>query len=322
MEATIAKTKRRRTVRERAKRSSLLFYALFMLIPTVHFFVFYLYVNFDSFLMAFRNYQLTDNGIATSFAGWSNFQEGWSTLAAGNGYRIRNTLIFFAVQVFVSGPLSILAAYYIYKKKFFSGFFRVMLFMPQVLSAVVMGTLYKYVMGNGLSWIVEKASGVSMEYFWKAPSTNMWAMILFNVIMSFGVNVLLYTNAMSALSTSVMESAKLEGCTPLQELWHIVLPGIFPTISSLLLVDLCGCFMNQYGLWTIYEAQVPSNLGNVGHFLYWSARDGDLFSQTAIGGVKVGYPQLAAIGLILTFLTIPVAFLTRYLLNRFGPSEE
>ncbi|HBB05301.1 MAG TPA: ABC transporter permease, partial [Firmicutes bacterium] len=47
-------------------------------------------------------------------------------------------------------------------------------------------------------------------------------MILFNIVMSFGVNVLLYANAMGNVNPALIESASLEGANTFSILWHVV----------------------------------------------------------------------------------------------------
>ena len=50
----------------------------------------------------------------------------------------------------------------------------------------------------------------------------------------------------------------------------------------------------------------------IGYYLY----------TKILGATTSEFPYFAAFGLVLTFITVPVAFLTRYLLNKFGPSVE
>ena len=54
------------------KREKLIFYISMMALPVAQFLVFYLYVNFDSFALAFKEYSL-DGGYI--FAGFKNFND-------------------------------------------------------------------------------------------------------------------------------------------------------------------------------------------------------------------------------------------------------
>ena len=71
-------------------KKKLVFYLILMLIPVAHFFVFYVYINFNSFALAFTSYEKASEGfLVKSFAGFSNFAKGFEELAK-YPYRIKN----------------------------------------------------------------------------------------------------------------------------------------------------------------------------------------------------------------------------------------
>ncbi len=75
-------------------KKKLAFYLILMLIPVAHFFVFYVYVNFNSFALAFTSYEKTSEGVLVkSFASFSNFAKGFEELSKYL-YRIKNSLLF------------------------------------------------------------------------------------------------------------------------------------------------------------------------------------------------------------------------------------
>ena len=63
-------------------KKKFVFYLILMFIPVVHFFVFYVYINFNSFALAFTSYEKASEGfLVKSFAGFSNFAKGFEELA-------------------------------------------------------------------------------------------------------------------------------------------------------------------------------------------------------------------------------------------------
>ncbi len=295
------------------------FYLSFLIIPIIHFFVFYLYVNVNSFVMAFQNYTLDwDTGrILITFSGWENFKIAWSSFNE-YPYMLKNSLIFISIDLFVSQPLAILASYYIYKKKPGSAFFRAVLYLPQVLSSIVLGILFKYVVQSAVPEMLYSWFGVAKMDVLTNPDTQLGIMILFNIVMSFGVNVLLYANAMGNVNPALIESASLEGANTFSILWHVVLPKIYPTIVSLAIVILSQVFTSQYQVFNIY-GEAAGAMGNVGFFIYVNSLNSDL-----LGSVDnyISYPGLAAFGLSLTAIIVPVTFLAKFAMNRFGPKED
>ena len=79
MEKEYALKKRKNPIYKNKKK--LFFYLLLMVIPVAHFLVFYVYINFNSFVLAFSNYTRADEGfLLKSFAGFSNFKQGFQEL--------------------------------------------------------------------------------------------------------------------------------------------------------------------------------------------------------------------------------------------------
>lgn len=295
------------------------FYMCFMIVPIVHFFVFYLYVNINSFVMAFQNYTLDyDLGrIVTTFSGWDNFVTAWGSL---DRYptMFKNSVIFICIDLFVSQPLALLASYYIYKKKPGSAFFRTILYLPQVLSSVILGILFKYVIQSAIPEMLFQWFGVEKMDILKNPDTQLGIMVLFNIVMSFGVNVLLYSNAMGNVNPALIESASLEGANTISILWHVVLPKIYPTIVSLAIVIVSQVFTSQFQVFNIYGEDAGA-MANVGYFIYLTSLNSDVLGSNQN---YISYPALAAFGLSLTAIIVPVTFLVKFLLNRFGPKED
>ena len=82
-------------------------------IPTVHFIVFWLWINLDSILLAFQNN-------IGEWVGWTNIKWVFNAFTS-NPYldmweATKNTLIFFVWNVFVELPIAVLLAYVFYKK--------------------------------------------------------------------------------------------------------------------------------------------------------------------------------------------------------------
>ena len=85
----------------KGRRKKLWFYLAFIAFPVIHYLVFYVYINFNSFILAFRNYYIDDSTKMLTFgaAGLINFAEAWQVLVA-NSKVIGNSLLMLAVQLF------------------------------------------------------------------------------------------------------------------------------------------------------------------------------------------------------------------------------
>ena len=306
----------------KGRRKKLWFYLAFIAFPVIHYLVFYVYINFNSFILAFRNYYVDDVTKTLTFngAGFKNFAAGWQVLVA-NGKAIGNSFLMLAVQIFFITPVALLFSFYIYKKRTGTEFFRVMLFLPSVLSAVVFGLLYQYISDDVFAWIQTRVfKAEDATYFLTDVKTRMWAVILFNVLMGFGVSVLTYSGTMSGINVSLIESAELDGCSPFHEFIHIVIPMIWPTVVTLMIVSFSRVFTEQWQVLTLLKRN-PLSAENLGYFLYTRAMDGD-FVIPAGQTNNISYSVLSAIGLILTAIILPLTLIMRWALNKFGPKAD
>ncbi len=307
-----------KTLRHPNKRvdKKLLFYSICISIPVLHFLIFYVYINFNSFLLAFRQYEFTSQGISYTSAHFKNFAAAWKNLTTYDT-RIWNSLLYLVINFGVSTPIILLMSFYIYKSRLFSGFFKVMLFMPQILSAVVFGLIYKCLTNDVYLALFPNAENNLLLDLNKAKL----AVIMFNLVMNLGVNMLMYTSAMSGVNKSLVESAQIDGCTAMKEFRYIMLPMIYPTILTLGIVTLARLFTDQYNLYTLYQTMAPSNVPSIGYFLYLQANqpaDNALIGQANY----LSYPVLSAYGIILMAIILPITLGLRYLLNKYGPSAD
>lgn len=318
-ETTVKRT--RSSAFNKRNRKKVIFYSIFISIPILHFVIFYLYVNFNSIIMAFRGYEIDFLGtIHSKFAKFDNFKKASDVLFNDPNNRLLNSFIFLLVGLCISTPLAVMFSFYIYKKRFGNGFFRIMLFLPQILSTVIMGVIYKNLTNFAYFGFMEKIFHIKPKAsLLDDIDTRMITIIVFNVIMSFGVNVLTFTSTMSGINDSLIESAQLDGATPTQELIHIVLPLIYPTLTTLIIVSISYTFVEQAHIFTLIGPYEPATGSTIGYFLYLEVKYGDLISTS---GIHLTYPVLSAIGLILTLIILPITLVARYSFKKFGPKVD
>ena len=318
------------------RRNRMIFYSIFISLPILHFIFFYVYINFNSIIMAFQKYNYTEpindtilgiyipGGYKAEYAGFENFVFAWKHFTE-NTFRIKNSLIFFSVDILISTPLALLFSYYMYKQYYFSGFFKVILFLPQLLSGLIIGLIFKYIVADvylyfaDLGWWTDNTQGLGLLQTadW---TTRYFTVIIFSILMAFGVNVLTYTSTMGGISDSLIESAQLDGANSLQEFFYIVLPMSYPTVSTLMVVHIAHFFTNQAHLFTLYIGGA-ARLETVGYFLYTQAQNKDN-TLWFVSERNYTYPQLSAYGLILTAIILPTTLVIRHFMNKYGPSAD
>jgi N-acetylglucosamine transport system permease protein len=120
-----------------------------------------------------------------------------------------------------------------------AGFYRVVFFFPQVISAVIAGMLWSYVYhpNVGLLNAVLGAVGLgSLERAWLGnPTTILWAIVAVIVWSSVGFYMVIYIAAMQSIPSSFYEAAVLDGANRWTSFKDITFPLIWETLRTTLI---------------------------------------------------------------------------------------
>lgn len=299
------------------RSKQLTYYCLMLALPILQFCFFWVYVNFSSITMAFNSYKDVPSGYASTFVGFENFEIAFKKLGEST-YLISNSMKYFALRIAVGIPLALFFSYYVYKKYFGAGLFRVVLYMPHIISTLVFCLLFKYMVTDLYSAVMLKWTGEKVRGLLDNPDTKLATVLFFNIWIGFGTEVLLYSGTMSGISESIVESAELDGANRVQEFIYITLPMIYPTLTTFIITSIAGIVTNQLNLVSLY-GKGAEHLASFGYYLYMEAQNTSLTSSNAFA---LNYPSLAALGLILTAIIFPATWLTRKLMQKFGPSVD
>ena len=283
-----------------------------MAFPLAQFCVFYIGVNVNSILMSFQRIDVKNDTITWTL---DNIKNAFQTMTGSPELLpvLRISIIAYLLLTVISVPLGLFFSYYIYKKLPLSGAFRVILFLPSILSAIVMATIFQFFFERAIPSIMLQFYGIEMMGLLENPSTRFASLIFYNVLMGFGANVLMYTNSMSGISQEIVESAQLDGANTLQEFWHITMPMIYPTLSMFLFTGVASIFTNQLNLFSFYGGSAPSGIQTYGYYFYTKTYGAKSMSE---------YPILSAMGLLMTLVVVPVTLLVKHLLEKHGPKED
>lgn len=294
------------------------FYIGFMALPLLQFCIFYIGVNFNSFLLAFKT--ISFNGETkqyyTSAFNFDNFVR-WFADENERSVLIPallTSLKSYAISLGVGVPLGLSFSYYIFKKLPGSMFFRFMLFMPSIIASIVLVTIYYYFTDNVVPEML-KIFNIKLESKLLSSEKTRYATVMFyNLFVGFGTTVLLYSNKMSTISPEIIEAAELDGANSFREFFSIVLPQTFSTLSVFLVTGIAGIFINEINNFSFFKYDYKTDTATLGFLMY-------LRAQRAKSD-ESQYPPLAALGVMMSAVAIPLTFLVRGLLSKVGPSED
>ena len=290
----------------------LLFCICLIAFPVIQYLLCYVYVNFNSFVLAFTKYDKIAG--TTSFVGFENFKEVWQEMFVTDkvafGIRLKNSLIAYALSLVIGTLFSVMFSYYIYKKRLFAGVFKVFLFLPHIIPGVVLISTYKYFVESGLVQVCQ-AMGMKVNSFLSNADLQLGTIMFFHFFMGFGTQVLMYLGAMNNINPSITEAAQIDGITFFKELWLITVPCIFGTLSTFLIVGLTGIFTGDLGVYSFFANNADGNIQTLGYFLFRTTR----VSATN----EAAWSRIATFGLYFTIVVAPISICFRKLLDKVDP---
>lgn len=295
---------KKRNVKSEA-RNRLIFYILGMTVPLIQFIIFYFVVNANGFLLSFQKYEMYGNNAGTYvFNGLNTFRDvimDFVNLKYLRDGIWRGLLSWLLNQAFFW--LSTFLAYYIAKGFRLSRTYQVILMLPGIVSSLVMMVTYKFFVCECIPALWEDITGNSIPSLLDTGETRttLIVIIFYYCYSIFGSNILLLTSVFSDVSFDIREAAQLDGITPFREFWLVFLPICWPTVSTFVILSLNSLLSSGYGLYPFYGEYAPTDTYTLGYYITMRTQTGDLKD----------YPYLAALGNLISVITIPIALFVR-----------
>lgn len=275
-------------------------------IPIIYWFVFYLYVNLDSIVLSFRK---LDGTITSGYldAAWFQLTTGGSELLAA----LKNTFTYFAKDVLMI-PVQLTIAYFLYKKIWGAKYFRIFFYLPALISGVVMVTAYSSLIApyGPVGELIKSIFGECPSFLADSRYATK-AIVIYTVWLGFGGNMLIFGGSLARIPMDLFEAARLDGITPLKEMIYLIWPLMWPTLSTVLILNLTGIFGAGGPILLFDSAKLNVGIDTLG---YW------MFERIWKNGAAA-YNQVAATGLILTVFGAPVIMLLRWAIDRIPKVE-
>lgn len=278
----------------------------FTILPTITFLVFYVYVNFDSFLMAFR--QSGHSGLTLN-----NFRKVFSDLFPPNAEMaeaFRNTFITFGVNMamFIVG---VFVSYFLYKKIFLYKVFRIIFYLPSILSVVVLCSVYYELLETDAArTFVQKLFSLKSKPKLFSDSRFANAAVLVNMIwLTFPGNLIIWGGTFSRVPEGVIESAKIDGVNWVQEAFRIIIPIVWPTFMLMLVLQIAGIFGASGQVFLL--TQGSDGTQTISNWMYLQVY------SVAINNSSNAFNYMSALGLFLTAISCVLSLSIRKITSKF-----
>lgn len=213
---------------------------VFMLIPVVIFFAVFSYYPLYGILIAFKDYSISRGILGSPWAGLRYFRQFFSSPYFGR--LLRNTVLISVYSLLWGFPIPILFALLLneFKDGKFNRVIQTVSYLPHFISLVVIcGILIDIFSPQGgvVNSLLYSLTGKRINFFGE-PEWFRTMYVGSGVWQEFGWNSIIYLAAITGINPDLYEAARIDGAGRLRQIWHVTLPGIKPTILTLLILNL------------------------------------------------------------------------------------
>lgn len=284
---------------------AIVFIVTMMAIPVISFLFFYVYINFNSILMAFQEPNFRDGGFTWGFGNFVKFYEKFSTpgVADNLGLCLLNTVIYFCEDMFVMMPLSLIICYFTYKKIAGYQAFRTIIYLPVIITTPIMAALYcGMIEPGGLLHMMGNKLGMDLpDSYVNNPDYSLGTVLFFILYTGIGGRFVLFGGAMNSIDPSIIDAGKIDGASPYRELVSIIIPCIWPTLATLILMGSTAVFTASGPLLLFDQGRFGSK--SISFYIYLITESG--------GDPNASVELASAVGVVFTVLALPIVMVVK-----------
>lgn len=258
------------------------FFAIAMLAPAI---LLLIIVSVYPFLWVFRYILYDYNGFTRYFTGARNFTRVFTDTIFWNS--VLHTFEYAFLKIILIIPLSLILAVLMAQKIRGSGIFRVIYFLPTIISTAVSALVFSFIFAayNGVLNAVLRATGIiSANINWLGdPKVAMWSVMIVAVWGGFGNYMIYFMSGLSSISNDVYESAAVDGSTGLHTFFHITLPMLSPMLKTILMLAITGAFKDYESIMVLTQGGPDSRTQVMFLYIY------QMIFGTSTTNPQIGY---------------------------------
>ncbi|MEY8404125.1 sugar ABC transporter permease [Oscillospiraceae bacterium 44-34] len=260
------------------------FIALCVAPATILFFLFMVMPTFNVFRMSL--FQRGAYSPTETFVGLNNFKVLFKDVKFITS--MQNTILLIVTVTVITFFFAIVFAAILTREKIKGqNFFRIIFYIPNILSVVVIAGIFSavYKPENGmLNSILSMFSGQDIMILWKDQPMVIVSIIIAMVWQAIGYYMVMYMASMSAVPVDLYESAGLDGAGRLNQFFEITLPLIWTNIRTTLTFFIISTINMAF---LFVKAMVAKGMADVGLSFMYAQKDEGLYGYAMAAGVII-----------------------------------
>jgi putative aldouronate transport system permease protein len=264
-------------------------YAMLAL-PLLYLFIFK-YIPMVYIQIAFKKYSIVGSIWSLPLAGNHGFEYFIKAFKSKDFLlALRNTISLNLLDLLFGFPAPIIFAIILNEltNKWFKKIVQTIAYMPHFLSWVIIYGLALQLFAPSTGFVnllIQKLGGQSIPFL---NDAHHWVAtyIGLGVWQSFGWGSIVYLAAIAGISPELYEAASVDGAGRFKKIWHITLPGLKPTIVTLLVMNLGNILGSNFDRPYALQNNLVMDVANViSTYVYKVGIKGLQFSQTTAVGL-------------------------------------
>ena len=252
---------------------AVLLYLIFMILPTLNVF----------------RMSLFERGAYSpkeTFVGLANFQALMKDAKFITS--MQNTILLIVTVTVITFFFAIVFAAILTREKIKGqNFFRIIFYIPNILSVVVIAGIFSaiYKPENGmLNSILSLLSGQTVMVLWKDQPMVIVSIIIAMVWQAIGYYMVMYMASMAAVPADLYESAGLDGAGRVKQFFQLTLPLIWTNIRTTLTFFIISTINMAF---LFVKAMVAKGMADVGLSFMYNQKDAGLYGYAMAAGVVI-----------------------------------
>ena len=286
-----------------------------MMVPGALYLLINNYIPMFGLVIAFKQVDFQKGIFESPWIGFQNFQFLFQTKDAF--VITRNTLLYNIAFIILNTVIGIVFAIFICDITWKAGkkVYQSAILFPYLMSWVIVGYII-YAIFSMQYGIANKsilpAFGMDPLMWYNDPKYWPAILIITNTWKGIGYGCLIYISSINGIEASYFEAAELDGANKFQQIWHITLPEILPSVITLTLLSIGRIFYSDFGLFY----QVPRDSG----LLYSTTNTIDTYVYRGL--MKLGNVGMAsAAGFYQSVVGFILVLLSNWVVRKISPDN-
>lgn len=281
---------------------------LLMVLPELVLLIIFRYLPMSNIVIAFKDYNIFQGVWASDWVGLEHFRK---LFHSTDFFKIlKNTFIISGYKLIFGFPMPILLAFLLneVKNQKFKKLLQNCYYLPHFLAWTIVGGMCLNIFSKSgiINQVVTAVRGepilflISTEYF-------RFVLVVSDIWKGAGWGTIVYLAALSGIDPGLYEAAKMDGANRFQQMRHISLPSLMPTIQVMLIMNLSSILSaGQDQILMLYNAKVMDVADIIDTYVY----------RMGIAGTNYGFST--AVGLFKSVVSCFFVLTANYLAKKKG----